>query len=372
MKFSIITDQLCVLSKVNIGAFYKKMMDEGNEIVRDYMSADIIFFHPCRLVKINEELVDKIKRKNIKVIFCYREEDFKKVKNVEFISNSWIEDSRNFPVYQRNEESCVYVGSGCARNCSYCPIKRKKSVNRKIEDVLRDTKGATRVMLCADDCSSYKYGLVELMEKMPQQKIHLSYVYPSYLIQNADYFVKNKERISLDVLPIQSGSERILRMMNRSNYNLDRVVEVANHIKINKLHFMFGYPTEAWEDFLQTIEFENKINKIEELSLWFVYRPYDGTKSKEDYGEYKSPFLDKMKKYLSGESKHDRVVLDFLDKGYGSIVVDFNEKGEMFFYNSEKLDKSIGSIDKNGTYNPPLESLGETIKKEIKDEASQK
>lgn len=370
MKFSIITDQLCVLSKVNIGAFYKKMISEGHEVTRNYMDADVIFFHPCRLVKINTRLIEKIKEKNIKAVFCYREEDFKEVKNVEFISNRWIEDSNNFPVYERNEESCVYIGSGCARRCSYCPIKRDDAVNRKIEDVLKDTKNAKKVMLCADDCSSYRYGLVDLMKKMPQQKIHLSYVYPSYLVQNAEYFIKNKDRISLDVLPIQSGSERILKMMNRSDYNLDEVVEIANHIKINKLHFMFGYPTETWEDFLQTIEFENKINKVEELSLWFVYRAYDGTKSKEEYGDYKSSLLDEMRRHLAKESRHSRVILDFFDKGYGSIVVDFNEKGEMFFYNSENLDKVIGNIDKNGLYNPPLESLGETIKKDNENEPS--
>ncbi len=361
MKFSIITDQICVLSKVNIATFYKQMIAEGHELVLDYTQADIVIFQPCQLVNVNQELIEKIREKKVKVLFCYKKEDFEKIENLELVSHEWLGDKKNHPVFWKKDKCFVYIGSGCVRTCAYCPIKRSSVVSRSINTILNDIEGAKKVMLCADDCSSYKYGLIELLKKMPEKEIHLSYVYPSYLIKHADYFIAHKERISIDVVPIQSASSRVLKLMNRHDYDVDRALEVMNHLKMSKVHFMFGYPTETWEDFLKTVNFEEKLKKVEEYVLWFTYNPYKGTQAEITYGDKKNPLIDSMREHLiQKKSKHNRAVLNFFDKNYGSIVVGFNEKEEMLFYRASDLKRVEGVWDEDDNYNPPTELLGKS------------
>jgi radical SAM superfamily enzyme YgiQ (UPF0313 family) len=358
MKFSIIADQLCSLSKVNIGAFYKKMISEGHELIIDYMEADIIIFQPCRLVKINKKLIDKIKNKKIKALFCYKKEDFNSVKEIDFISNKWIEKENNKPVFRRKDTYFSYIGSGCIRRCAYCPIKRKNLASRPIKSILKDIQGAKRVVLCADDCSSYGYGLIKLLEKIPQKDIVLSYVYPAYLIENADYFIENKERISIDIMPMQSASQRILKLMNRGDYDAKKILDIINQLRIYNMHFIFGYPTETWDDFIETVNFEKNVKTVEGKTLWFAYGAYEGTESEKIYGKKKNPLILSMEEYLLKEEKYNRIILNFSDENYGSIVIGFTEEGEMLFYNAKSLERVKGVWNENDVYHPPGELLG--------------
>ncbi len=359
MKFSIIADQICVLSRVNIGIFYEQMIADGHELIVDYMNADIIIFQPCQLVKVNQKLIDKIKQKKVKVIFCYKEDDFKEIKELDFISHDWIGKKENQPTLQRKDNHFIYIGSGCNNHCSYCPIKRDGVTSRSIESILKDAKDANKIMFCADDCSSYKYGLVNLLKKIPDKEITLSYVYPSYLVEHADYFIANKHRISIEVVPVQSASNRILKLMNRNNYNPSELLRVINNLKVNKIHFMFGYPTETWDDFLETVKWEEKLHKMDGFALWFKYNTYKGTLAEIRHGTDKNPLIDDMEKYLFAEkSKHCRAILNFLEEDYGSMIVGFNEKKEMFFHRASDLKRVSGFWDEDNHYIHPVELMG--------------
>jgi radical SAM superfamily enzyme YgiQ (UPF0313 family) len=360
MKFSIITDQLCPLSKVNIGYFYEEMNKRGNDLIIDYMKADIIIFHPCRLVKTNRELLNRIKRKKIKVLFCYKKSDFDFIEDVEFVSHEYIKNSKNCVFFDRKDNRYIQIGSGCNRICAYCPIKREKTVSRPINDILQDTHKTKRITLCADECSSYKYGLINLLKKLPQEKIIISHIYPSYLIKHKNYFIKNKKKILIDILPMQSASLKVLKSMNRGDYDPEKVLDIINKIDVNSVHFIFGYPTETWNDFLETVSFENKMKKIKEKVFWFVYNTYEGTKSKETYGEKKNILIPSMKDYLLKKKRGNYLIIDFLDGKKDSIVIGLQD-GKMNFYRAKDLIPIKGGWDKNDVYKAPSELLGKNL-----------
>ena len=96
---------------------------------------------------------------------------------------------------------------------------------------------------------------------------------------------KNSKKLMPFVhLPIQSGSDRILKMMNRKhtvNYYLniyEKLIKINPDIKFSS-DFIIGYPGETDSDFKETINLVNKIKFINSFS--FIFSPRPGTKAAE-------------------------------------------------------------------------------------------
>lgn len=266
--------------------------------------------------------------KKVVVQQCYDENDFEGMKNISFSSyDETIKGEEGFKSFDRGRRSILLnIGRGCNRNCTYCPItKGKKISSRPIDYILDDIKDAKKVYLSADDCASYEYGLVELLERIPRdKKIVLSYVYPAYLLRNRDYFIKNADRVKFDILSIQSGSKRILKLMNRGDYAPADLIELRDRLDFNVLHFIYGYPTETVEDFMESVTVANDMG-VKNVG-WFEYNVYDGTESKKRYGNEKSEQLSFMRDYVTkvmNQGIHRRADFGILP---GQIVM-FDEKG---------------------------------------------
>ncbi len=326
MKFCVLVGQLCLSTNINISSIYKKLTEEGNEFVTSIEEADMVVFHPCELVPIRKDVLESISKKRVIILACYNEEDYKEIDDKEFVSLDYFcEENASFV---NEEASHIRIGFGCNHHCSYCPIKRKTIKSRKIESILKDIGSAKKIILQADDCASYQYGLIELLDAIPGKEISLIYVYPSYLLSNKDYFIKNKDRISINVLPIQSASKRILKMMNRGDYDsLHEEIDFFNSISFNLVEFIFGYPTETWEDFMETVSFSKKLKK-DAIRLWIPYNSYKGTESEKKHGKTKSDLIFKMKEYIEKEMDQNiNKMLNFEDSNYGLYLCNFNKNG---------------------------------------------
>ncbi len=167
----------------------------------------------------------------------------------------------------------VEIGSGCASNCSYCVIKKAKGpvVSRTVEAILKDIEAAREpgksLCLVADDCGSYGLDLGESLpgllraigERFPGLPIDILYLNPHWLEKQWETYnaVLAATTIRSVNIPIQTGSPRILSLMNR-NYDVNRVSEIVRTFKSTSprtlfiTHVMVGFPSETGEDFRQT------------------------------------------------------------------------------------------------------------------------
>ena len=171
-------------------------------------------------------------------------------------------------------KNLVEIGRGCVFNCSYCVIKKAKGkvYSRLIKDIIADIENLhdtkRNLFLVADDCGSYgldiKSNLFELLyeikKKFPDLSIELDAINPFWLEKYPNEYIKLFSDIDIKfaVIPVQSGSNKIIKDMNRK-YDINNIIKIIKKIKqtspktIIYTHFIIGYPRESIIDFIRTI-----------------------------------------------------------------------------------------------------------------------
>ncbi len=293
----------CNMSVMNIEIFkdsyakdYARVKDPKQKVQR---AQTVYVVHPCKLVgKEHINISHLQKADKVIVIGCYLKDDFKSLTNVEYWTIEDIQKKASKLTFRNGDHAQVRVNYGCNQNCSFCPIKRNQNYDRPIQELADDISDAKQVKLCSDDLASYKYGLKELIEALPNKHLELTYVYPAYLIKHKEFFIQNRGGLEI-MIPIQSGSDRILDLMNRGDYKSDEIIDIVKELKNTKCHLIYGSPTETFDEFMMTFGLEKYFN----LSVWFRYQAYEGTKWHKEYGIETSPDIDKMEKYLQRHAK---------------------------------------------------------------------
>ena len=180
-------------------------------------------------------------------------------------------DSRSFSM----EHNFVPISQGCNQNCSFCNINpaQRDIVSRSVDDIINDIQQGLRngkkdFFLVGDDCGSYGVDLAtdlvslikEIIHKCPEVKLKISPFYPGHLIR---LFPDLQESIATGKIvymnvPLQAGSKRILKLMNR-NYNINVIKDIIKKIKNLApscrfgTHIIVNFPTETKEDFLSSL-----------------------------------------------------------------------------------------------------------------------
>ena len=170
----------------------------------------------------------------------------------------------------------INTSTGCLNNCSYCAIRlaKGKLVSRPINELVAEFRrglkeGYTRFMLIAEDVGCYGQdmgvNLITLLDEMlkaeGKYKICFSNVHPKWIISMLDDFVNILESNRFDVLcmPIQSGSNKVLKMMKRG-YTAEQIKTCISMLRdkvpniIIKTHMMVGFPGESRTDFKRSME----------------------------------------------------------------------------------------------------------------------
>jgi ribosomal protein S12 methylthiotransferase len=168
----------------------------------------------------------------------------------------------------------ISIAVGCLGDCNYCVIKKAKGriKSRKIIDIISDIKKYNTtpmiVHLVADDCGCYGYdigtNLFELLytihQEFPNVSIDLNNINPNWLEDSPKEYIKLFGDININFvkIPIQSGSDNILKNMNRK-YDVNKINSIISLIKnvspktIIMTHFIIGYPGENTIDFIKSI-----------------------------------------------------------------------------------------------------------------------
>ena len=181
------------------------------------------------------------------------------------------------------EEYHVRICQGCVNSCSFCVIKKAKGHVRsepisKIIDEIKEgvALGYKKIVLLADDCGSYGLDigtdfttLLNEIESLGEDiKLTIYYIYPQKIVE---LFEGTNEKIwskvSFVLVPLQSTSDRILKLMNR-DYNVDDILDTLEKIKrINPdiylvTHIIVGFPQETDEEALPKKRMEEIFDEI--------------------------------------------------------------------------------------------------------------
>ena len=171
----------------------------------------------------------------------------------------------------------LFVSEGCYYNCAYCteklafpghtsfPLSNLKGQCR----LLLQKSHQDKVALIADSLGDYGKNagssLAELIEAIlsinKNVKVGLMNLHPADFITHFDYLIDclKKERIFHLNLPIQSASDRILKLMNRSyiKKDLNKIFcELGNmNFRECETHLLIGFPSESDDDFQESLDF---------------------------------------------------------------------------------------------------------------------
>ncbi len=202
--------------------------------------------------------------------------------------------------------SYLKIAEGCNKHCTYCIIPKVRGEYRSVPmELLLDEarqladKGIRELILVAQETTLYGmdlYGekkLPELLDKLCEIEgltwIRIMYCYPEEITQELIDVMKRQPKIChyLDI-PIQSGSDRILKLMGRRT-DTAQIEALVNHLREEipdiciRTTFITGFPTETEEDFTETMEFINRM-EFDRLGA-FTYSPEEGTPAADMDGQ---------------------------------------------------------------------------------------
>ena len=199
----------------------------------------------------------------------------------------------------------VNIMFGCNNFCSYCivPYVRGRERSREPEDIIEEIKGmvadgVVEVMLLGQNVNSYGKTLehpisfAQLLRQVEQieglERIRFMTSHPKDLSDELIEVLGKSKKICKHLhLPLQSGSSRILKEMNR-HYTKEQYLELVKKIRAAvpdialTTDIIVGFPGETEEDFLETMEVVKEVQY--DSAFTFIYSKRTGTPAatKED------------------------------------------------------------------------------------------
>lgn len=264
----------------------------------------------CGCMMQEEEVVAKIKKsyRFVDIIFgthnifklaellYHRLEEKKMVVDIWEGTDSIVEDLPSERKYRF--KSGINIMFGCNNFCSYCivPYVRGRERSRNAQDIINEIKSVTsdgviEIMLLGQNVNSYGNGdenfpsFPELLKQIEEisglERIRFMTSHPKDLSDELIQVMKDSKKICKHLhLPLQSGSSRILKLMNRK-YTKEQYLEVAAKIREAvpdislTTDIIVGFPGETEEDFLETMDVVRRVGF--DSAFTFIYSKRTGT-----------------------------------------------------------------------------------------------
>ena len=215
------------------------------------------------------------------------------------------------------------IQEGCDKFCHFCvvPYTRGPEYSRPFNKILFEAEiliknGAKEITLLGQNVNAYSYienskeyrisNLINELEKYSElQRIRYTTSHPRDMTDDLiNCYANNKKLMPFVHLPIQSGSNKILKLMNRKHTveeymnTYEKIKKINSEIEFSS-DFIISYPGETNDDFNETLELVKKIKFINSYS--FIFSPRPGTKAAELKlidNEISKERLKKIQKYL--------------------------------------------------------------------------
>jgi tRNA-2-methylthio-N6-dimethylallyladenosine synthase len=210
-------------------------------------------------------------------------------------------DSLNSILNSENKvSSFLTIQEGCDKFCKFCvvPYTRGSEYSRPMEEIISEcqnlvSNGAREVTLLGQNVNAYHrsgYKLSNLIDQLSKIKKLLRIRYTTshpidFSNDLIDTHKQNEKLMPLIHLPVQSGSDKILRNMNRKHLVKDYLNIIYKLKKINpsikfSSDFIIGYPGETNKDFKQTL---NLLEEVEFINTYsFIFSPRPGTPASKE------------------------------------------------------------------------------------------
>ena len=256
-----------------------------NDIKFKYPYVDFVF-STSAIHKLPELLSQKIKKG--KRLYCTDEE---------------YSVAEGLPIRREsNYRAWVSILYGCNNFCTYCivPYDRGRERSRRKEEIIAEVRGLVAqgyrdITLLGQNVNSYgkdmgfDYDFADLLEELAHIEgdylLHFMTSHPKDATKKlVDVIANNKNVAKQFHLPLQSGSDSILKKMNR-HYQLDRYMEIVDYMKakvpdiVITTDIIVGFPGETEEDFEGTLEALRRVRY--DMIYSFIYSPRKGTPAAE-------------------------------------------------------------------------------------------
>ena len=254
---------------------------ENQEMLKREPYIDLLI-GPQSYHKINDMVLNHLKEKKKK-----EETEFDTISKFKYFSK--IKNNSG------KVSSFLTIQEGCDKFCHFCvvPYTRGPEYSRPFRQIVDEARylidsGTKEIVLLGQNVNAYNskgYKLSNLIleiEKIPGiERLRYTTSHPKDMSEDLiEVYKVSKKLMPLVHLPVQSGSDRILDLMNRK-HTIKDYLNIFNKLKkINpniefSSDFIIGYPREEEKDFKETLNFIKKIKFINSYS--FVFSPRPGT-----------------------------------------------------------------------------------------------
>ncbi len=337
-KYIYIKSYGCQMNVYDSNRIKDLFSNKGYKITKDISKADLTVLNTCH---IREKAVEKVysdigrvkkikdKKQNMKLVVagCVAQAEGLEIKKrspsvdyvvgpqsyhklpdmidkVDEIENSEFLQNEKFKnlIFNSSNLSSEFISiqEGCDKFCSFCvvPYTRGPEFSRPVDDILGETKkyvlnGIKEIILLGQNVNAYhgvgsdgkSKDLAYLINKISEiEEIKRIRYMTSHPIDMKDSLINahadNSKLMPFLHLPIQSGSDKILKKMNRKHTVEDylSIVEKIRSVRPDialSSDFIVGFPEETDKDFEDTMKFIEKVNFV--IAYSFIYSPRPGT-----------------------------------------------------------------------------------------------
>ena len=258
---------------------------ENQEMLNREPYIDIVI-GPQAYHKINKTILDYSNNKKKR-----EETEFDTISKYNYLSKIKNKNS--------NVSSFLTICDGCDKFCHFCvvPYTRSPEYSRPFDKIIDEVKnliqnGTKEIILLGQNVNAYSYKknkiefrlsdlIIELEKFSELLRIRYTTSHPKDMTEDLIEVYKNSQKLMpLVHLPVQSGSNKILHLMNRK-HTIEEYLEIWKKLKkINpniefSSDFIIGYPQEEEKDFKDTLKLIKNIKFINSYS--FIFSPRPGT-----------------------------------------------------------------------------------------------
>ncbi len=254
---------------------------ENQEMLKREPYIDLVI-GPQAYHKINDTIINYTEKK-------------KKIEETEFDAVSKFKYLSKIKNEAGKASSFLTIQEGCDKFCHFCvvPYTRGPEYSRPFNQILDEAKyladnGAKEIILLGQNVNAYDnegYRLSDLIfniEKISEiKRVRYTTSHPKDMTEDLIEVYKNSKKLMpLVHLPVQSGSNKILKLMNRKHTieeylnTFDKLKEINPNIEFSS-DFIIGYPGEEDKDFKDTFNLIERVKFINSYS--FIFSPRPGT-----------------------------------------------------------------------------------------------
>ena len=392
----------CKLNFSETSMISKDFTKRGFKKVKYKEFADIYVLNTCSVTdnadKEARKLIRQAKRKNpnaqIAVIGCYAQlmpDQIAKIDGVNLvigtenkfnvlteldllnlnsetkIIRNKIEDVKAFtPSYSSNDRTRTYlkVQDGCDYTCSFCtiPLARGRSRSDTISNTIKIANqairsGAREIVLTGVNIGDYgknnKESFIELIKRLDTlavERIRISSIEPNLLTKEIiDFCAESKKFMPHFHIPLQSGSNKILKLMRR-RYTSSQYAESISLIRqlipdaSIGVDVIVGFPGESNEDFMETFNF------IESLDISYLHVFTYSERKNTDAADFKKSVDKKTRAHRSLILRRlsEKKLSDFYDQFIGTqrvVLFDSKKNNQILGYTDNYIKVAVDSTD---------------------------